>query len=184
MKRILVVDDDTNFLKVIVFALAKEGYDVSECTSGEAAIDLINSDSYSAVISDYRLRGVSGLAVVRAARKKKPPIPTFLLTAYAGSLYGSTWGNLPEKVFPKPVDIGKLIEAIEGLDKSIHKSKKEVKMQVKDPVCGMEIDSEKAEGRHEHGGKTYYFCSQGCLDKFKADPTKFVAKQEEHHQSK
>lgn len=180
MKRILVVDDDANFLKVIVFALAKEGYDVSECSTGEAAIDLINSDNFSAVISDYRLRGVSGLAVVRAAGKRKPPIPTFLLTAYAGSLYGSTWGNLPEKVFAKPVDIGKLVEAIEGLDSPAKRVNKEVKMQVKDPVCGMELDPKKAAGRHEHGGKTYYFCGQACLDKFKADPAKFVTKQEEH----
>ena len=180
MKRILVVDDDANFLKVIVFALAKEGYDVSECTSGEAAIDLINSDNFSAVISDYRLRGVSGLAVVRAAGKKRPPIPTFLLTAYAGSLYGSTWGNLPEKVFAKPVDIGKLVEAIEGLNSTNKNANKEVKMQVKDPVCGMEINSERAAGNLEHSGKTYYFCSQDCLDKFKAEPAKFTAKQEEH----
>ena len=31
-----------------------------------------------------------------------------------------------------------------------------------DPVCGMRIDSEEAAGTIEHGGKTYYFCSQTC----------------------
>ena len=36
-----------------------------------------------------------------------------------------------------------------------------------DPVCGMRIDSEEAAGTIEHGGKTYYFCSQTCYDAFK-----------------
>jgi Cu+-exporting ATPase len=43
-----------------------------------------------------------------------------------------------------------------------------------DPVCGMHIDSEEAAGTIEHGGKTYYFCSQACYDAFKADPTSYV----------
>ena len=43
-----------------------------------------------------------------------------------------------------------------------------------DPVCGMHIDSEEAAGTIEHGGRTYYFCSQTCDDAFKADPTSYV----------
>jgi len=44
----------------------------------------------------------------------------------------------------------------------------------KDPVCGMKVDPAKAAGKHEHKGKTYYFCSNGCLAKFKADPEKYL----------
>jgi YHS domain-containing protein len=40
-----------------------------------------------------------------------------------------------------------------------------------DPVCGMSIDEKKVAAHAEHGGTTYYFCSQGCHDKFVADPT-------------
>ena len=40
----------------------------------------------------------------------------------------------------------------------------------KDPVCGMKVDPAKAAGKHEHKAKTYYFCSQGCLQKFNSDP--------------
>src|SRR5512146_389261 len=39
-----------------------------------------------------------------------------------------------------------------------------------DPVCGMTVDPAKARGTAEFGGKTYYFCSPGCEQKFKADP--------------
>ncbi len=43
-----------------------------------------------------------------------------------------------------------------------------------DPVCGMTIDPASAAGSHLHSGKTYYFCSAACLEKFKAEPQKYV----------
>jgi Cu+-exporting ATPase len=44
----------------------------------------------------------------------------------------------------------------------------------KDPVCGMRVDPAKAAGKHDHKGKTYYFCSKGCLEKFKAQPDNYL----------
>ncbi|MGQ0662069.1 MAG: heavy metal translocating P-type ATPase [Pseudomonadota bacterium] len=44
----------------------------------------------------------------------------------------------------------------------------------KDPVCGMAVDAGTTPHRHEHGGKTYYFCSAGCLAKFRADPARYL----------
>ena len=45
----------------------------------------------------------------------------------------------------------------------------------KDPVCGMTVASEKAAGKVEHGGKTYYFCSKRCAERFSDEPEKFLA---------
>ncbi len=43
----------------------------------------------------------------------------------------------------------------------------------KDPVCGMEVEREGA--RHwPHGGEVYYFCSDLCLEKFRADPNAYL----------
>ncbi len=47
-------------------------------------------------------------------------------------------------------------------------------MNVKDPVCGMEIDTEKAFATREHMGHTYYFCSADCVAKFDADPHRYT----------
>jgi Cu+-exporting ATPase len=44
----------------------------------------------------------------------------------------------------------------------------------KDPVCGMLVEIASAKFRHRLGDSTYYFCSQGCLDKFKADPDRYL----------
>ncbi len=42
--------------------------------------------------------------------------------------------------------------------------------KVKDPVCGMDVDPANAKYKLDHAGKTYYFCSFGCLEKFSATP--------------
>jgi P-type Cu+ transporter len=44
-----------------------------------------------------------------------------------------------------------------------------------DPVCGMNVDAQKAAARVEHGGKTYYFCSPRCAERFRHKPEKFLA---------
>jgi P-type Cu+ transporter len=44
----------------------------------------------------------------------------------------------------------------------------------KDPVCGMMVAPEKAAGKVEHAGKTYYFCSKGCAERFSREPAKFL----------
>ena len=44
---------------------------------------------------------------------------------------------------------------------------------ITDPVCGMKVDSESRHGA-EHAGEYYYFCSQSCLDKFKANPAEYL----------
>jgi Cu+-exporting ATPase len=43
-----------------------------------------------------------------------------------------------------------------------------------DPVCGMVVKEETAKATYEYHGKTYYFCSEECLNEFKADPEKYI----------
>jgi len=43
-----------------------------------------------------------------------------------------------------------------------------------DPVCGMKVSPDTAAGKVQHTGETYYFCSTGCVDKFKHDPKKYL----------
>ncbi len=42
--------------------------------------------------------------------------------------------------------------------------------QAVDPVCGMKVDTAAAKYKFAFEGKTFYFCSEACLNKFKADP--------------
>src|SRR5262245_45281087 len=49
-----------------------------------------------------------------------------------------------------------------------------------DPVCGMRVAPERAAGRYEYKGTTYFFCSAGCLAKFRADPERYLAPGAKH----
>ena len=42
-----------------------------------------------------------------------------------------------------------------------------------DPVCGMEVDAEKGYGKM-HKGHLHRFCSRSCLDKFEAEPGRYL----------
>ena len=43
-----------------------------------------------------------------------------------------------------------------------------------DPVCGMQVDAATAAGTSEYQGQTYYFCSRGCLTRFRTSPETYV----------
>ncbi len=52
----------------------------------------------------------------------------------------------------------------------------------KDPVCGMQVDEEKAAATAEYRGEIYYFCSKGCRAAFEKDPKRYAeAKGEMKH---
>jgi YHS domain-containing protein len=44
----------------------------------------------------------------------------------------------------------------------------------KDPVCGMAVSRNDVAGSSEYQGKTYYFCSPACKERFDADPPPFL----------
>jgi len=44
----------------------------------------------------------------------------------------------------------------------------------KDPVCGMMVDEGKTKFKLDYNGKTYYFCSAICMEKFKSNPKKYA----------
>jgi len=60
--------------------------------------------------------------------------------------------------------------------KRINLKRKEVEALRKavDPVCKMEVDTEKAKWKSTYKGKTYYFCAPGCKKAFDEDPEKYV----------
>jgi YHS domain-containing protein len=58
----------------------------------------------------------------------------------------------------------------------MNQQQKEKHEMEKDPVCGMQVDPQKAAGTSEYEGKTYYFCNPGCKRKFEANPEQYVSR--------
>ena len=48
--------------------------------------------------------------------------------------------------------------------------------RVKDPVCGMEIEKDVARGPLEYKENIFYFCSDGCKEKFNREPGKYISR--------
>lgn len=47
----------------------------------------------------------------------------------------------------------------------------------RDPVCGMQVDRNNAAAKMEYQGKTHYFCSEDCHQKFMQNPQQYVQQQ-------
>jgi len=62
---------------------------------------------------------------------------------------------------------------LEAPDRSLETSTKDKRSAI-DPVCGMKVDPSKAVVTVEHQETSFYFCSQGCAAKFRADPEKYL----------
>ena len=43
-----------------------------------------------------------------------------------------------------------------------------------DPVCGMQVEPDKAQSKEDYEGRTYYFCSRDCKHKFDENPSRFA----------
>ena len=46
--------------------------------------------------------------------------------------------------------------------------------QEKDPICGMGVDPKKTDYQSKFKGKEYYFCYEGCLEKFESEPAVYI----------
>jgi DNA-binding response OmpR family regulator len=85
--RILLVDDEPSYVKVVALGLREEyGMEVVVASSGQEGIDLLLSekDGFDVVVLDYRMPGVTGLDVLRWMNRSGIETPALMLTA-AGS---------------------------------------------------------------------------------------------------
>ena len=82
MEKILVVDDDTNILKVIKMRLEAEGYQVTTVGQAKTALDLAKEDVYDFALVDLKLNGVNGIQLMENLHQINPEMPIIILTAY------------------------------------------------------------------------------------------------------
>ena len=80
---ILVCDDDSVPRRNIASVLEEEGYTVHQAEDGKAAIDAINQIDFDLVLTDLKMPGVDGLAVIREARRLKADIPVIIITGFS-----------------------------------------------------------------------------------------------------
>src|SRR5213080_100443 len=81
---ILIVDDDTALLEALPQALylRLEGVKVDTCDSAQAAIEQIGEYEYAAIVSDIKMPGMDGLALLAKIQELRPDTPTLLITGH------------------------------------------------------------------------------------------------------
>jgi CheY-like chemotaxis protein len=88
---ILCVDDEEPGLVVRKMLLEQAGYRVLTARSGLEGIRLFQAESADAVILDYWMSGMNGVATARELKRLKPDLPIIILSAY-GTLLDETLG--------------------------------------------------------------------------------------------
>jgi DNA-binding response OmpR family regulator len=81
-RRVLVVDDEADFLATYERLLRREGFDVVTVTSRAAGLAVLATETLQLVISDLRLPDGDGLDVVRAAHGLSTRVPVIVVTGY------------------------------------------------------------------------------------------------------
>ncbi|MCD6454871.1 MAG: sigma-54-dependent Fis family transcriptional regulator [Candidatus Aminicenantes bacterium] len=82
MEKILIVEDEKNFLEVLEFYFKEKGFDVDTAATGEEALEKVkNAD---VIVSDIKLPGeIDGIEILEKVKEEYPEIPVILITAYA-----------------------------------------------------------------------------------------------------
>ena len=79
---LLLVEDDPTQRELVRKALHQAGYRVSEANGLDAAVQLLDDDTLSLVVSDFKLADGDGLEVLVEVRRRRPELSFILVTAY------------------------------------------------------------------------------------------------------
>ncbi len=111
---VLVVEDRPALAAMLAESLEREGYAAEVVLRGDEAVERLQSGRpYLAVLTDLKLPGADGLAVLRAARRADRSLPVFLVTAYA--TVDTAVAALKEGArdyFAKPLDMDRVLAAV------------------------------------------------------------------------
>ena len=81
--RVLVVDDEASIRDLLSKTLALAEYDVDLAPDGRSALERLRIIPYDLLITDLKMPGVDGLAVIREARRLKADIPVIVITGFS-----------------------------------------------------------------------------------------------------
>lgn len=82
-ERILVVDDETALLSMMVDRLSDQGYEVDGAESGRDGLELMKKNEYHAALVDFQLGDTTGLLLAKELRRIDEELPIILMTAHA-----------------------------------------------------------------------------------------------------
>jgi len=143
---ILLIDDESDLLRLWKLRLESNGYTVVTAESGEEGLAAFSAWKPDVVLTDLRMPGIDGMALFEAIRQQNKSIPVIIITAH---------GSIPEAVeatrqgvfsfLTKPIDGSALVQEVEtaltlSTGKSEHRDARNIWRQ--DIVCQSQVMEE------------------------------------------
>jgi two-component system response regulator PilR (NtrC family) len=112
--KILVVDDEEGMRDFLELMLIRKGYETVVVSNGKDAIEKLREENFDIVIADIRMEPVSGIDVLREAKKVDPATVVIMISAYASPETAVT--AMQEGAYdylPKPFDINEMYRILD-----------------------------------------------------------------------
>ena len=113
-EKVLLVDDEEEFVETLAERMRARGMDVSTSNSGTNALQLVEDEDFDVVVLDLKMPGVDGIETLRRIKRRRSDIQVVLLTGHATVEKGVEAikeGAL--EFLEKPIDLGSLTDAID-----------------------------------------------------------------------
>ncbi len=111
--RILVIDDDPHFLRVLARILSGENFLVTSAAAACDALELLKSAQFDLVISDLRMPDCDGLSFLESLRRSGNTLPVIILTAYGEvDTYLDAMNAGATEYLNKPIQSDELLKSV------------------------------------------------------------------------
>ncbi len=124
--KVMLVDDEIEFVETLLKRLKKRGLDVTSAGSGEEALSSLEGNQADVVVLDVKMPGMDGVDVLREIKSRYPLVEVIMLTGHANvevAIQGMELGAFDYLM--KPMDIDELLYKIQDAHqkKSIQEAK-------------------------------------------------------------
>lgn len=145
---LLVIDDEKTQRETLAGFLKKKGYVIEQADSGIAGLEIVTKNAIDLILTDFKMPGKDGLAVLKETKQINPEIDVIVMTAY-GSVESATEAMKAGAVdyLTKPVDLDHLeLIVAKALDRKLLVSEnRELKQQLEEKFRFAEIISNSPE---------------------------------------
>jgi DNA-binding NtrC family response regulator len=111
--KLLLVDDEEGYVKVLSNRMGKRSIDVTKALSGTEGIQALRKEDFDVAVVDLKMEDMDGIEVLKVFKKMVPAMPVIMLTGH-GSEKAAKDG-IESGAFDyliKPCDLGELVEKI------------------------------------------------------------------------
>ena len=112
--RVLIVDDEADFLETIVMRLKRRKIDATGVDDGKKALEIVENERFDVVVLDVLMPGMDGIETLKLLKKRKPFIEVIILTGHGSvesGIQGMQFGAFD--YIMKPADLDELLEKIQ-----------------------------------------------------------------------